>query len=51
MAKKFNVYSTLTERHELRLYEDSIRILFGLPARLGKITGVSLCGSGVQITF
>ena len=51
MAKKVNVYSTLTETRELRLYDNVVRVLFDLPKRSGTIKGVERRGSATIITF
>lgn len=51
MRKTLSLYATVTERHELRIYDDTIRKLFKLPARLGKVTAVELIGNGVKIVF
>jgi hypothetical protein len=53
MAKKQRVtlFRHTTEKVTLSIYDSSLRKLFGLPVRQGKLTGVVLDGQCIRVSF
>ena len=49
--RSVEVYQGIKTVHSCRLYSEDTRKLFALPLRKGKITGVSVDGETVIITF
>jgi len=48
---KVGFFRNATETQVLSLYDDDLRVLFGLPAKLGKILEVVLDGQCVRVSF